>query len=339
MAQEKGCIKVSSSHGSGAVDCGYDGQNLCFRAESNRCGQLSWRQSCWFWEAGKSLVTRVCHPCVCPPVRSSMTEHVVQDMVQRIALMEEHMNTAGLRAEAAENCARAADTAATTAAGAAGVRQGTVPTSPDRWGNLERSVERKAWWTEIQNHVDVFENILRRHLLRSLYPPSEKKENTSHSRIFRRVQIVKSAGARKLREFLAETIQKTRVATYRARQNSMTKSQQITKSSLRQRSRDRNIGMLLWYTFFVAQWLQSYPCKTTTSQETVNSLRKFIEAEEDQKVVCTGNSLGFIKACEDLCWNHCMSTPHRSETERYCRKSSQKSQRRHFNCSRTVRIG
>ena len=116
-----------------------------------------------------------------------MTEHVVQDMVQRIALMKEHMHTAGQtirdagsRAEAAENCARAADTAATTAAGAAGVRQGTVSTSPDCSGNLERSVERKAWWTEIQNHVDVFENLLRRHLLRSLYPPSEKKENTSH---------------------------------------------------------------------------------------------------------------------------------------------------------------
>ena len=59
-----------------------------------------------------------------------MTEQTVQDLVQRIAQMEEHMSTAGQanrdagsRAQAAENRAGAAE----TAAGAAGVRQSTVP--------------------------------------------------------------------------------------------------------------------------------------------------------------------------------------------------------------------
>ena len=47
------------------------------------------------------------------------------------------------------------------------------------------------------------------------------------------------------------------------------------------------------------QWIQSYPCKTKTSQETQRILQKFLE-------------IG--KACEDLSWNHCTSTPHRSET-------------------------
>ena len=32
------------------------------------------------------------------------------------------------------------------------------------------------------------------------------------------------------------------------------------------------------------------------------------------KVICTDNSLEFGKACEDLFWHHCTSTPHRSET-------------------------
>ena len=32
------------------------------------------------------------------------------------------------------------------------------------------------------------------------------------------------------------------------------------------------------------------------------------------KVIYTDNSLEFGKACEDLSWNHCASTPHRSET-------------------------
>ena len=34
---------------------------------------------------------------------------------------------------------------------------------------------------------------------------------------------------------------------------------------------------------------------------------------EETKVIYTDNSLEFGKACEDLSWNHCTSTPHRSE--------------------------
>ena len=62
------------------------------------------------------------------------------------------------------------------------------------------------------------------------------------------------------------------------------------------------------------QWIQSYPCKTKTSQETQRSLQKFLEPERKPKVIYTDNSLEFGKACEDLSWNHCTSTPHRSET-------------------------
>ena len=62
------------------------------------------------------------------------------------------------------------------------------------------------------------------------------------------------------------------------------------------------------------QWIQSYPCKTKTSQETQKSLQKFLEPIRKPKVNYTDNSLEFGKACEDLSWNHCTSTPHRSET-------------------------
>ena len=62
------------------------------------------------------------------------------------------------------------------------------------------------------------------------------------------------------------------------------------------------------------QWIRSYPCKTKTSQETQRSLQKFLEPERKPKVIYTDNSLEFGKACEDLFWNHCTSTPHRSET-------------------------
>ena len=62
------------------------------------------------------------------------------------------------------------------------------------------------------------------------------------------------------------------------------------------------------------QWLQSYPCKTKTSQETQKSLMKFLEPNRKPKVIYTDKSLEFGKACEDLSWNHCTSTPHRSKT-------------------------
>ena len=62
------------------------------------------------------------------------------------------------------------------------------------------------------------------------------------------------------------------------------------------------------------QWIQSYPCKTKTSQETQRSLHKFLEPTRKPKVIYTDNSLEFGKSCEGPSWNHCTSTPHRSET-------------------------
>ena len=53
------------------------------------------------------------------------------------------------------------------------------------------------------------------------------------------------------------------------------------------------------------QWIQAYPCKNKTSQETQRSLQKFLEPERKPKVIYTDNSLEFGKACEDLSWNHC----------------------------------
>ena len=62
------------------------------------------------------------------------------------------------------------------------------------------------------------------------------------------------------------------------------------------------------------RWIQSYSCKSKTSQETQRSLQKFLEPNWNPKVIYTASSLEFGKACEDLSWNHCTSTPHRSET-------------------------
>ena len=50
------------------------------------------------------------------------------------------------------------------------------------------------------------------------------------------------------------------------------------------------------------------------SQETQRSLQKFLEPDRKPKVIYTDNSSEFGKACEDLSWNHCTSTPRISET-------------------------
>ena len=41
---------------------------------------------------------------------------------------------------------------------------------------------------------------------------------------------------------------------------------------------------------------------------------KFLEPTRKPKVIYTYNFLEFDKSCEEFCWNHCTSTPHRSET-------------------------
>ena len=80
------------------------------------------------------------------------------------------------------------------------------------------------------------------------------------------------------------------------------------------------------------QWIQAYPCKTKTSQETQRSLQKFLEPERNPKVIYTDNSLEFGIACEDLSWNHCTSTPHRSETDGIAERAVRRVKGRHLCC-------
>ena len=68
-------------------------------------------------------------------------------------------------------------------------------------------------------------------------------------------------------------------------------------------------------------WCRTYPPNGSRHirakqklQETQRSLQKFLEPDRNPKVIYTDNSLEFGKDCEDLSWNHCTSTPHRSET-------------------------
>ena len=64
------------------------------------------------------------------------------------------------------------------------------------------------------------------------------------------------------------------------------------------------------------QWIQSYPRKSKTLQETERSLQKFVEPTRKHKVIYADNSIEFGKVCEDLSWNHCPSTPQRPQTNK-----------------------
>ena len=41
---------------------------------------------------------------------------------------------------------------------------------------------------------------------------------------------------------------------------------------------------------------------------------KSLDSRRKPKVIYTDNSLEFGKSCDELSWNHCTSTPHRSQT-------------------------
>ena len=61
-----------------------------------------------------------------------------------------------------------------------------------------------------------------------------------------------------------------------------------------------------------SQW---NPCKTKTSQETENNLRKFQKPSQKPKVIHTYNLLEFGKYWEELSCNHRTTTLHRSERD------------------------
>ena len=50
---------------------------------------------------------------------------------------------------------------------------------------------------------------------------------------------------------------------------------------------------------WASRWLQSYPCKTKTSQETQKSLMKFLELDRKPKVIYNDNSVKIGRSCEE----------------------------------------
>ena len=79
-------------------------------------------------------------------------------------------------------------------------------------------------------------------------------------------------------------------------------------------SLDIIIETLWWYKTWPANGFSRIRAKQKLSQETQKSSQKLLEPTRKPKVIYADSSLAFGKACEELSWNHCTSTPHRSET-------------------------
>ena len=90
---------------------------------------------------------------------------------------------------------------------------------------------------------------------------------------------------------------------------------------LSERCKSRNNHRHAVVQDLATQRIRLYPHKHKTSQETQKSLQKFLEPNRKPKVIYTDNSLEFGKSCEDLLWNHCTSTPHRSETNGFAERA------------------
>ena len=87
------------------------------------------------------------------------------------------------------------------------------------------------------------------------------------------------------------------------------------------------------------QWIQSYPRKTKTSQETEKSLRMFLEPSQKPNVIYTDNSLEFGESCEELSWKS--SNMHTSSVrdKRKCRTICTQSKRRNIRSIVTIGLG
>ena len=73
------------------------------------------------------------------------------------------------------------------------------------------------------------------------------------------------------------------------------------------------------------EWIQTCPCKTKTATETQKKLEKVLGAKKE-----TDNSLEFGKVCEDLSWNHCTSTSHKSKTNGIAERALRKKKKKTF---------
>ena len=90
--------------------------------------------------------------------------------------------------------------------------------------------------------------------------------------------------------------------------------QQITKFSVTVVNLETIIDMQSWCRTWPPNGSSRIRAKQKLLRKHKGACKSSWNPNRNPKVIYTDNSLEFGKACEDLSWNHCTSTPHRSET-------------------------
>ena len=90
--------------------------------------------------------------------------------------------------------------------------------------------------------------------------------------------------------------------------------QQITKFTVKVVNLETIIDMQSWCKTWPPSGSSRIRAKQTLLRKHKGACKSSWSRIGKPEVINIDNSLEFGKACEDLSWNHCTSTPHRSET-------------------------
>ena len=88
---------------------------------------------------------------------------------------------------------------------------------------------------------------------------------------------------------------------------------QITKFYVKKVDRGTIIDKPWWYKTWQPSGYSPTRVKRKLPRRPRNQMN-FLDPTRKPKVIYTDNSVEFGKSCEEYSWNHCTSTPHRSET-------------------------
>ena len=91
-------------------------------------------------------------------------------------------------------------------------------------------------------------------------------------------------------------------------------SQPITKFSVKDVNLETIIDTQSWCKTWLPNGCSRIRAKLKLLRKQKRACKSSWSRQGNLKVIYTDNSLEFGKACEDLSWNHCTSTPHRSQT-------------------------
>ena len=95
----------------------------------------------------------------------------------------------------------------------------------------------------------------------------------------------------------------------------------ITKFLVKDVNLETIIDTLSWYKIWQLNGFKLIRAKPKLLRKQKRACKKFLEPNGKPIVIYTDNFFEFGKACEDLSWNHCTPTPHRSETNGIAEKT------------------